>query len=107
MIAHLENGTALNLSPTAATIGLRVVRWEFDSNDMRELLKNPELLGILATRMPPVLRKADEAVNAMSQRTWVGLTNEQFLKACQLAEAGNYLVAFQRIQEWLKEKNNG
>ena len=39
------------------------------------------------------------------KRTWVGLTDEQFLKACQLAEAGNYLVAFQRIQEWLKEKN--
>lgn len=76
MIAHLENGTALNLSPAAATMGLCVVRWEFDFNDMRELLKNPELLGILATRMPPVSRKADEAVNAMSQRTWVGLTDQ-------------------------------
>jgi len=54
MIAHLENGTALNLSPTSATMGLRVVRWEFDFNDMCELLKNPELLGILATRMPPM-----------------------------------------------------
>ena len=39
------------------------------------------------------------------QRTWVGLTDEEFLKACQLAEDGNYLVAFQRIQQWLKEKN--
>lgn len=36
-------------------MGLRVVRWEFDSNDMRELLRNPELLPILATRMPPPL----------------------------------------------------
>jgi hypothetical protein len=36
---------------------------------------------------------------------WVGLTEEEFLKACQLAESGNYIVAFQRIQEWLKEKN--
>lgn len=34
-------------------MGLRVVRWEFDSTDMRELLRNPELLPILATRMPP------------------------------------------------------
>jgi len=38
-------------------------------------------------------------------RPWVGLTHEEFLKACQLAESGNYMVAFQRIQEWLKEKN--
>ena len=40
-----------------------------------------------------------------AQRTWVGLTNEQFLEAARLAEAGNYLVAFQRIQQWLKEGN--
>ena len=39
------------------------------------------------------------------QRTWVGLTDEQYLEACQMAEAGNYMVAFQRIQQWLKEKN--
>lgn len=38
-------------------------------------------------------------------RPWKGLTDEEFLKACQLAEDGNYLVAFQRIQEWLKERN--
>jgi len=40
-----------------------------------------------------------------TQRTWTTLTDEEFLKACQLAEDGNYLVAFQRIQQWLKEKN--
>jgi hypothetical protein len=39
------------------------------------------------------------------QRTWVGLTEAQFLEATRLAENGNYLVAFVRIQEWLKEKN--
>ena len=39
------------------------------------------------------------------QRTWVGLTDEQFLEACQIAERGNYMVAFQRIQQWLMEKN--
>lgn len=39
------------------------------------------------------------------QRTWQGLTNEDFLEACQIAERGNYLVAFQRIQAKLKEKN--
>jgi hypothetical protein len=39
------------------------------------------------------------------QRPWVGLTEDQFLEAARLAEDGNYLVAFQRIQQWLKEKN--
>jgi hypothetical protein len=39
------------------------------------------------------------------QRPWVGLTEAQFLEAVRLAEAGNYLVAFVRIQEWLKEQN--
>ena len=39
------------------------------------------------------------------QRPWVGLTDEDFLEACQLAEHGNYLVAFQRIQTKLKERN--
>ena len=39
------------------------------------------------------------------QREWVGLTEEQFLEASRLAEEGNYMVAFQRIQQWLKEKN--
>jgi UDP-N-acetylenolpyruvoylglucosamine reductase len=40
-----------------------------------------------------------------AQRTWVGLSDEQFVEAARLAEAGNYLVAFQRIQQWIKEKN--
>jgi len=39
------------------------------------------------------------------KREWVGLTEDQFLEAARLAEAGNYLVAFQRIQQWLKEGN--
>jgi len=39
------------------------------------------------------------------QRTWVKLTDEQYLKACQMAEGGNYMVAFQRIQQWLMENN--
>ena len=40
-----------------------------------------------------------------AQRPWVGLTDEDFLEACQLAERGNYLLAFQRIQTKLKERN--
>jgi len=39
------------------------------------------------------------------QRPWIGLTDDEFLEACQLAERGNYLVAFQRIQAKLKERN--
>jgi hypothetical protein len=39
------------------------------------------------------------------KRPWVGLTEAQFLEATRLAENGNYLVAFVRIQEWLKEQN--
>ena len=42
---------------------------------------------------------------AQPQRTWVGLTDEDFLEACQIAERGNYLVAFQRIQAKLRSKN--
>jgi hypothetical protein len=42
---------------------------------------------------------------APPQRTWVSMTNEQFLEACKIAEGGNYMVAFQRIQQWLMEKN--
>jgi hypothetical protein len=40
------------------------------------------------------------------KREWVGLTDEDFLGACQIAERGNYLVAFQRIQQILKAKND-
>ena len=42
---------------------------------------------------------------ALAQRTWIGLTDEDFLEACQIAERGNYLVAFQRIQAKLRSKN--
>ena len=48
-----------------------------------------------------------DAVPLVPQRPWVGLTEEQFTEAARLAEGGNYLVAFQRIQQCLKEKNNG
>ena len=57
MIAHLDDGTSKEIRPGAATMGLRVVRWEFDYNDMRKLLEFPELLPILFTRMPPPLEK--------------------------------------------------
>ena len=40
------------------------------------------------------------------QRQWVGLTDTDFLEACRIAERGNYLLALQRIQIKLKEKNS-
>lgn len=63
---------------------------EWEKVDMREHAEGN--LGI-GTAPPP------------AQRTWVGLTDEDFAEACQMAERGNYLVAFQRIQAKLKEKN--
>ena len=57
------------------------------------MLKSPLPIGTHLYKYPP-------------QRQWVGLTDEDFLEACQLAERGNYLVAFQRIQTKLKERNN-
>ena len=57
------------------------------------MLKSPLPIGTHLYKYPP-------------QRQWVGLTDEDFLEACQLAEHGNYLVAFQRIQTKLKERNN-
>jgi hypothetical protein len=47
----------------------------------------------------------DALYTTPQQRPWVGLTEAQFLEAARLAENGNYLVAFVRIQEWLKEQN--
>ena len=57
MIAHLDNGKSTEIRPGAAMMGLSVVRWEFDYNDMIWLLENPESLAILATRMPPTLKE--------------------------------------------------
>ena len=54
--------------------------------------------------LPPTA-SPENACYTPPQRTWVGLTDEDFLEACQIAERGNYLVAFQRIQTKLKEKN--
>ena len=62
--------------------------------------------GFIDGMMYQTQTTVNRAVDAMSKRTWVGLTDEDFLEACQIAERGNYLVAFQRIQTKLKEKND-
>jgi len=58
----------------------------------------------------PLRRLLSDVIDVLAQpaqgpRPWVELTDDQFLEAARLAEDGNYLVAFQRIQQWLKEGN--
>ena len=66
----------------------------------------PERLSeILRKTQTPEWQARADAQFEYIDRDWVGLTEEQFVEAARLAEAGNYLVAFQRIQQWLKEKN--
>ena len=66
----------------------------------------PEILleTLRKTQTPEWQARADAQFED-SDREWIGLTEEQFVEAARLAEDGNYLVAFQRIQQWLKEKN--
>ena len=52
-----------------------------------------------------ILRDIEGQPYHFAKREWVKLTNEQYLEACKIAEGGNYMVAFQRIQQWLKENN--
>ena len=49
--------------------------------------------------------RSKDATVEVVRKDWVGLTDQDFLEACQIAERGNYLVAFQKIQAKLKEKN--
>jgi hypothetical protein len=51
------------------------------------------------------MKQKPRGEHSLPQRTWVGMTDEDFLEACQIAERGNYLVAFQRIQAKLRSKN--
>jgi hypothetical protein len=53
----------------------------------------------------PLFTPLGQVLPLYPEREWVGLTQAQFLEAARLAEHGNYLVAFKRIQEWLKEQN--
>jgi len=78
----------------------------FDSLDDldEELAQEPVLLNGL-TEDETNATASVMGLTARKQRPWVGLTDEQFIEAARLAEAGNYLVAFQRIQQALKEKN--
>ena len=85
----------LRLVIDAENISSKPVAWEQFYPEMGK----PKLAYLSPTESP------DNACYIPPQRTWVGLTDEDFLEACQIAERGNYLVAFQRIQAKLKEKN--
>ena len=52
-----------------------------------------------------LLRVKPWLVEDLERRGWVGLTDLEFAEAAQIAERGNYLVAFHKIQTKLKEKN--
>ena len=62
-------------------------------------------IGHISWRTHVMLSDDTPLYTTPPQRTWVGLTDEDFLEACQIAERGNYLVAFQRIQAKLRSKN--
>jgi len=62
--------------------------------------------GMVSTdKDSPLFTPLGQVLPLYTQRTWVGLTDEDFVEACQMAERGNYLVAFQHIQAKLKDKN--
>ena len=61
--------------------------------------------GLDAIAFVAAWKAVQQRAEPVAQRPWVGLTEDEFLEACQLAEHGNYLVAFQRIQTKLKERN--
>jgi len=86
-----ENARELGLDYEPEPVPVAVVRW----ND----------IGHISWRTHVMLSDDTPLYTTPPQRTWVGLTDEDFLEACQIAERGNYLVAFQRIQAALKAKN--
>ncbi len=73
---------------------------------MRETMRRQsQVITSLHQQIESLEGKTAQAQPTTPKREWVVLTGEQFVEAVRLAEAGNYLVAFQRIQQWLKEKN--
>ena len=67
--------------------------------------KNWRLLGQLMLMQEEYAELKAALAQKEQVKPWVGLTQESFSEACRLAEDGNYLTAFQRIQAELKEKN--
>lgn len=80
----------------------------FNNGYLRWIREGDEYVCRMSEGYMREMKALHEAISLIpdQQRPWVGLTEEQFVEAARLAEAGNYLVAFQRIQQWLKEKNS-
>ena len=75
------------------------------SRNTEQEIKPCRFVGGYCTHCEATERGDCQGWVSSTKRQWVGLTDEDFLEACQLAERGNYLVAFQRIQIKLKERN--
>ena len=75
------------------------MRWDFDGYGYRYIDSGS------GSNWQTRVKDAEPLYDRPQRREWVTLTQEEWLEAAQLAERGNYLVAFQRIQQKLKEKN--
>jgi len=92
---------------------MKIANYNSAAERLEAALAQPAQEPVAWMREDATLRFAEGKVFAVGQpfyttpqqRPWVGLTEAQFLEAARLAEHGNYLVAFKRIQEWLKEQN--
>lgn len=95
---YLASGAAPTRPTTPEQQAEPPPEWESIKNILDEY-------GLDAIAFVAAWKAVQQRAEPVAQRPWVGLTDEDFLEACQLAEHGNYLVAFQRIQTKLKEKN--
>ena len=75
------------------------MRWDFDGYGYRYIDSGS------GSNWQTRVKDAEPLYDRPQVREWVTLTQEEWLEAAKIAERGNYLVAFQRIQQKLKEKN--
>ena len=74
------------------------MRWDFDGYGYRYIDSGS------GSNWQTRVKDAEPLYDRPQRREWVTLTQQEWLEAAQLAERGNYLVAFQRILQKLKEK---
>jgi len=64
--------------------------------------------GVIDGRQMQVQSSVDKAVNAMAQRQWRGLTDEEIIGMYNEPRSDAEMIAFGReVEAKLKEKNNG
>jgi hypothetical protein len=98
-LASLKRDTRISLEDAAVRATHKVM-----AELGEEAMKDDKLKPRIILTSAGYIADEDDDIQVY-QRPWEGLTEAQFLEATRLAENGNYLVAFVRIQEWLKEKN--